>query len=292
MKIIFIGIVLICLNALTGSSFDTITKYLSSNNFKWYHYFSIGNIFALIIFLIFLNFVGGIKKHLILKNKSNYFIPIVRGITFIPIPIIVFFSLREIPISLFTTLLMTTPFFILIFSKIIQSEKIKIKNWLTLFIGFIGVNLILKPMSSDLNIFIFLVIIVAAYNALTNIIVSKYSKIASAYGYTFYHIFPLTIFSTFFLIFDPLLPSNQELALILLAGLFIFLAILFWTIAFHIAGKYSSIISPFLFTQILWAILFGSIFFSERLDILSIIGIALIIFSGTIAIYNTYNLSK
>ena len=29
-----------------------------------------------------------------------------------------------------------------------------------------------------------------------------------------------------------------------------FLAILFWTAAFHIAGKYSRIISPFLFTQI------------------------------------------
>jgi drug/metabolite transporter (DMT)-like permease len=67
-----------------------------------------------------------------------------------------------------------------------------------------------------------------------------------------------------------------------------FLAVLFWTAAFHIAGKYSRIISPFLFTQILWASLFGNIFFSESLDTLSIFGISLIILSGTILLYKTY----
>ena len=288
MKVVLFGILLICLNTISGSSFDAITKFLSSSNYKWYHYYSIGNIFSLIVFLFYLNFVGGIKKHIILKNKRNYFIPLARGITFIPIPIIVFFSLKEIPISIFTTVLMTTPFYIFIFSRIIQNEKIITKDWITLFIGFTGVILVLKPFLSVFNFFLLLVVIVAVYNALTNIIVSKYSKKASAYGFTFYNILPLTIFSAFFLIVDPIIPSRNELLLIFSAGLFMFLAILFWTVAFHIAGKYSRIISPFLFTQILWASLFGNIFFSESLDTLSIFGISLIILSGTILLYKTY----
>ena len=59
-----------------------------------------------------------------------------------------------------------------------------------------------------------------------------------------------------------------------------------WNAAFHIAGKYSSIISPFVFLQILWGTLYGIIFFSEKISALSIIGIFIIITSGSIAIYN------
>ena len=51
-KTIFIGILFILLSTLSGSSFDTITKFLTSTSLKWYHYYSLGNSFALIIFLM------------------------------------------------------------------------------------------------------------------------------------------------------------------------------------------------------------------------------------------------
>ena len=66
MKILLLGILLICLNGFTGSIFDTITKFLSINNYKWYHYYSIGLTISLIALLIFLKFKGGIKKHILL----------------------------------------------------------------------------------------------------------------------------------------------------------------------------------------------------------------------------------
>ena len=56
--------------------------------------------------------------------------------------------------------------------------------------------------------------------------------------------------------------------------------------AYHIAGKYSSIISPFFFTQIIWGSLYGIIFFNEKINSLSLVGIIVIVASGTIAIYN------
>ena len=59
-----------------------------------------------------------------------------------------------------------------------------------------------------------------------------------------------------------------------------------FTAAYHIAGKYSSIISPFIFLQILWGTLYGMFFFSEKINFTSIIGIIVIIFSGSIALYN------
>ena len=59
-----------------------------------------------------------------------------------------------------------------------------------------------------------------------------------------------------------------------------------WNAAYHVAGKYSSIISPFFFTQIIWSSIYGKIFFSETLDFITFIGIAIIVISGTVAINN------
>ncbi len=286
MKIIFIGIFLVCLNTLAGSTFDTITKYLSINNYKWYHYYSIGGTAAIIVFFIFLFFKGGIKKHIFLKKKSFYFLPILRGVTFIPVLIIIFYALHYIPINIFTMLIMTSPFFLLIFSKFILKEKLNLISWVAIFIGFCGVLIVLQPSVSNINIFIFLVLFVAIYNALNFTLVSKYSHIASSYSFTFYQYIPFTFFSYFFFIFDPILPTYKELILFISAGIIVMISMWAWNAAFHIAGKYSSIISPFFFTQIIWATLFGTIFFAEKISSNIIIGIAVIIISGTIAIYN------
>ena len=119
MRIILLGIFFICLNTFTGSTFDTLTKYSGINNYMWYHYYSVGGTVAILSFLIFLFFQDGIKKNIILKKKEFYYLPIFRGIYFIAVLIIIFYSLKNIPINIFTILLMTTPFFLLIFAKFI-----------------------------------------------------------------------------------------------------------------------------------------------------------------------------
>jgi len=287
MKKIFLGIILICSNTLSGSSFDTITKFLSSSSFLWYHYYSIGNIFALILFLIFLIFNGGIKKHLVLEKRSNYLIPVLRGIVFIPIPIIVFFSLKYIPLNIFTSILITTPFFIFIFSKILQKEKINLIHWLIILVGFIGALLVIKPDLNAINVYMILIFAMPILGGIMNVVVSKYSDKATALGYSFYFFFPLTLVSTILFLFDPIIPSNQELLLLFFSGIFFIIITMTWTAAFHIAGKHSSIISPFIYTQIVWASIFGGFFFGESLDIIAIFGLIVIIASGTITILIT-----
>ena len=155
MKKIFIGIVLICCNTFAGASLDTITKTLSTSSFMWYQYWSISNFFALILFLIFLIFNGGIKKHLILEKRSNYLIPVLRGVLFIPIPILIFFTLKHLPLNIYTSILITMPFFIFIFSKILQKEKIKLILWLIILLGFIGSLLVIKPDLNAINLYDF-----------------------------------------------------------------------------------------------------------------------------------------
>ena len=286
MKILITGILLVCLNTISGSTFDAITKYLSTNNYKWYHYYSIGGTAAIFVLFIFLNFIGGIKKHIFLKQTNYYLLPIFRGIFFIPILLIVFLSLKHVPINIFTMLLMTSPFFLIIFAKLILNEKLNFISWFAIIIGFCGVLIVLRPNLSNLNIFIFMILFVAIYNAFNFTIVSKYSYIATSYGFTFYQYVPFIIFSYFFFIFDPFIPSLKELVLFTSSGIVVMISMWAWNAAYHIAGKYSSIISPFFFTQIIWGTLYGKIFFEENFDSIAFIGIIIIVISGTIAIYN------
>tara|TARA_Y100000741_G_scaffold26295_1_gene19034 strand:- start:108 stop:977 length:870 start_codon:yes stop_codon:yes gene_type:complete len=286
MRVIFLGIFLICLNGFTGSTFDTITKFLSINNYNWYHYYSIGLTISLITLLIFLKFTGGVKKHILLEKKQYYFLPLLRGLQFIIITLIIFYSLKYIPLNIFTTLLMTTPFFLLIFARFILNENLNFISWISIIIGFLGVIIVMKPNNANINIYIFLVLLVAILNALNFTVVSKYSFIATSYGFTFYGLLPATLFSYLFFFIDPMFPSTKEFLLFGSSGIIVMISAWAFTAAYHIAGKYSSIISPFIFFQILWGVVYGFIFFSEKISILSIIGIFVIIASGSIAIYN------
>ena len=286
MRVIFLGIFLICLNGFTGSTFDTITKFLSINNYNWYHYYSIGLTISLITLLIFLKFTGGVKKHILLEKKQYYFLPLLRGLQFIIITLIIFYSLKYIPLNIFTTLLMTTPFFLLIFARFILNENLNFISWISIMIGFLGVIIVMKPNNANINIYIFLVLLVAILNALNFTVVSKYSFVATSYGFTFYGLLPATLFSYLFFFIDPMFPSTKEFLLFGSSGIIVMISAWAFTAAYHIAGKYSSIISPFIFFQILWGVFYGFIFFSEKISILSIIGIFVIIASGSIAIYN------
>ncbi len=289
MKILLLGILLICLNGFTGSTFDTITKFLSINDYKWYHYYSIGLTISLLTLIIFLQFNGGIKKHILLKKKHYYFLPLIRGLQFAFITPIIFYSLKCIPINIFTTLLMTTPFFLIIFAKFILNERLNIISWISIIIGFVGVVVVLKPTNASVNIYVFLVLLVAITNALSFTVVNKYSYMATTYGFTFYGIIPATLFSYLFFFIDPMFPSVKELLLFASSGVIVMISAWAFTAAYHIAGKYSSIISCFIFLQILWGTLYGIIFFSEKISTLSIIGIFIIIASGSIAVYNHNN---
>ena len=228
-----------------------------------------------------------IKKNLIFDNKKDYFLPLFRGFTFIPIPIIIYYSLKQIPLNVFTPIIMTTPFFILIWSSILQKEIISLKYWVILIIGFTGTILIAKPTMFQTNIFIYLIFLVAAYNALTSVVVSKFSKNATALGYSFYNLLPLTLFCIMLSIIDPVKLIKEEFVVIFIGGFLLFFASLLFNFIFHISGKFTRFISPFFFLQLIWASILGYVFFNETLDNLSLLGMVFIAVSGTLTIMSS-----
>ena len=287
-KIIFLGIFLVIIQTFFGASFDTTTKFLgSSKNFLWYHYYALGLGLPMILFIFFFVISKSVKKNLLFKNKKDYFLPLFRGFTFIPILITIYYSLKQIPLNIFTPIIMTTPFFILIWSSVLQKEIISLKYWVILIIGFVGTILIAKPIMFQTNVFVYLIFLVAAYNALTSVVVSKFSKNATALGYSFYNLLPLTLFCIMLTIIDPIKLIMEEFIVIVIGGFLLFFASLLFNFIFHISGQFTRFISPFFFLQLIWASILGYLFFNETLDNLSLLGMVFIVVSGTLTIMNS-----
>ena len=287
-KIIFLGIFIVLIQTFFGASFDTVTKFLGSNtNIMWYHYYAIGLSLPLSLFIIYLFATKSIKKNIFFKNRKDYFLPLLRGFSFIPVPIIIYYSLKEIPLNIFTPIIMTIPFFILIWSSILQKEIISFKYWIILIVGFLGTILIAKPTLFQTSPFIYLVFLVASYNALTSVVVSKFANNATALGFSFYNLLPLTLFCIILYIFDPIKILSKELIVIFIGGTFLFFANLFLNLVFHLSGRFTRIISPFFFIQLIWALILGQFFFNETIDFFSMLGMGLIVISGTLTIIST-----
>ena len=278
MKHYFIGALALIFSTFIGSCGDAIMKFISSTGFQWYHFFAIGNTFSIIGLLIAMHFVGGIKKNLTFKK---YNVPIFRGIIFTSMPLVAFLSLNHVPISTYTTLMMLAPLNTVILSYFILNEKINNISIIAVIFGFSGVLFFLKP-SAGLSIFLLGPIYISVFQGVMFVTAKKYHELGSSIGYTFFlWIFP-TLLSYVFFLTDPIIPSMNNLIIIICGAVFLLISVFLWNYAYYQAGNYTQKISPYIYTQIIWGGLIGIIYFKEKIDFYMLVGALIIIFSGII----------
>ena len=171
-----------------------------------------------------------------------------------------------------------TPVIVVALSAIILKEKVSPKTWVAIFIGFIGVLIILRPTSSIFDPKALLPLIAAFVLGLYQIVTKKVSKKDSNETSLFYtSLIGLTIMSL--LDYRFLTPVDKSSYTMFLGiGLFFSLGLYLQIIALGKAR--ASIIQPFHYTLIFWAIIFGYIFYNDIPDMFTVIGAIIITCSG------------
>ena len=270
------------------ASNDAIINYLSPKGIEFYHFIFYGSPAFFIVPLYFF-FRGELKSKIV---ATNYFIPIIRGIIFLPIPFFTFICLRNITLPEFTTLNMSSPIFAVIISIFILKEKLNNLIIFSLIFGILGVYLVVQPGFENFNPFFLLVLFSAFLITISSMLVNKYYMITSAIGFFIYgglfnHILAIILF-----IFDPLFIDFQTFILITTASIVINLAICFVTIAVYRASNFFGSLYCLVYLQILWSVIFGIIFFDEHLNFIATFGALFIIFSGLISIPAQYKQIK
>ena len=183
-----------------------------------------------------------------------------------------------------------SPVIVVALSAIILKEKVSPKIWVAIFIGFIGVLIILRPTSSIFDPKALLPLVAAFMLGLYQVVTKKVSEDDTNETSLFYTsiigLIIMTLLATNF--WTPI--ESSSYVMFLAIGIFFSLGLYLQIIALSKAR--ASILQPFHYTLIFWAIIFGYIFYNDVPDTFTIVGAIIITASGIFVLNHSSKLIK
>ena len=224
-----------------------------------------------------------IKKKKINPWGKNKALLILRGLLGTTALMCIFYSIRNMPLSISTVIQYTYPIFISIFAALLFKEKINFKLISALFIGWFGILIILNPYQSKLyeidNFSIFIAFVGALSTSLAYIAVKKLSSREDIFIIIKY--FPLISVITLLPIvcLNWITPEVNDLIWIIGIGIFTQAGQTFLTLGLkNLPASQASSIN---YLQVLFGSIWGIYIFGENITLNFVIG-SLFVLLGTI----------
>ena len=204
----------------------------------------------------------------------------------------IFIGLRNLQLAEVTALAFSGPLWVVLFSMFFLSEKIRLKRWIAVGLGFIGVIIISKPGFDNLNFYYIYPIIFCIGFAGVSILIRKLTLAGeSIWLIAFY--FSL-VSGLGGLLTIPLglwkMPNTYDFILLILIGLLGGIANLLLTQSYKLAEV--TLTTPLKYLSLVIAIIFGYYFFEEIPSIHTLSGAALIVVSSAIIFIRENQLKK
>ena len=268
-----IGIIFAILAFFSFSLLDTIQKTVVI-------YHSIFQIlFLKYFFTLFLSVTESYrKKNTNFFKTKNFKLQITRSILSIIESGCFVLSFRYLSLADAHSIGSLTPVIVVALSAIILREKVNLKTWIAIFIGFLGVLIIMRPGLSIFDSKSLIPLVAAFFLSLYQIATRKVSEYDSSETSLFYTSVVGIILMSFLIPFFWQPIQSASYLLFLGIGIFFSLGIYFQIIALSFAK--ASVVQPFHYTLILWAIILGYIFYNDFPDVPTIIGAIIITLSG------------
>ncbi|PJI85263.1 drug/metabolite transporter (DMT)-like permease [Yoonia maricola] len=189
-----------------------------------------------------------------------------------------FYAFSVLPLAQTYAILFASPLLITILAIPVLGEKVRLRRWVAVLVGLGGVMVVLRPGQTELSLGHLAALAAAIGGSLASIIVRK---IGSEERPVVMLLYPMMVN---FVVMACALPFVYEPMPIEHLGLLAIIAAFAWTasrlvITAYQAGE-AAIIAPMQYSQIIWATLFGYLFFEETIDQPTAIGAGIIIASG------------
>ncbi len=217
--------------------------------------------------------LGGIN---FLKTKTP-FLHLFRSLSGLVGNLLFFYSLHRIPVADVTVISMAVPIFSSILAIIFLKEIIGWRRWTAIIFGFLGVIIAVDP-STDIKMASIIAVIATFMWSTTIIFLRILGKTENPVKTVFYFMLISVICTSFFQPFYWKEPSLKILLLFVGLGTCAFATQILMTYALQKAQ--ASIVSPFNYSGILWAILFDSLIWNVSPFINTLIGGIIITISG------------
>ena len=208
-----------------------------------------------------------------------------------------FLGLGLLPLPEVTAISYSAPILTVVFAAAMLGEKVRLIRFTAVFMGFIGVLIILYPRLSVISLeqkFSFeargalYVLLGATLMALAHIFIRKLTKTETASAIVFYFTISSCFWSALTMPFGWVIPNMFTFGILLLAGLLGGFGQIFLTTAY----KYSeaSIVAPFEYISILFAIVLGYFVFGELPTLTVLVGSLVVISAGILIIWREHRL--
>ena len=268
-----IGVVFAILAYLCFSLLDTIQKTL----IIYYSVFQI--LFIKYFFTFFLSIIESKrKKNFKFYLTNNWKLQLLRSLLSLLESGCFILAFRYLSLADAHSIGALTPIVVVIFSFIFLKEKISPKIWIVIFIGFFGVLVVMRPGLSVFDPMSLIPLAAAFFLSLYQIVTRKVSEYDKNETSLFYSgITGITLMGFVSLFFWENITINF-FPLFIGVGIFYSFGFYFQIIALSKAR--ASLIQPFHYTLIFWAIIFGYFFYGDIPDVFTVIGALIIAISG------------
>ena len=260
---------------------------------KWLDYYPVGQVLFLRFFIGFIPifFIIPKEKYLSFYKTTRPGLHAFRAFTGAAAIIALFIGLRELPLADVVSLTFGGPIFVTVASIFFLSEKVGIKRWSAVFLGFIGMLLIVQPAFIDLNFYYITPIVFCIFFACVAISVRSLSKTEPNYRIAFYFTFLCSVLgiATIFK-GDWVLPTKIDFLIFIIMGLCGSIANLLLTQSYRLAE--ASLVTPIKYLSLVFAIVFGFLIWSEIPKLLTLFGALLVITSSLIIFMRENKLKK
>lgn len=189
-----------------------------------------------------------------------------------------FYAFSVLPLAQTYAILFASPLLITVLAIPVLGEKVRLRRWLAVLVGLIGVLVVLRPGQTALSLGHLAALAAAIGGSLASIVVRK---IGAEERPAVMLLYPMV---ANFALMACALPFVYEPMPIEHLGLLGVIAAFAWVASRLVIAAYqtgeAAIIAPMQYSQIIWATIFGFVFFDETVDQATAIGAGIIIASG------------
>ncbi|HWJ72634.1 MAG TPA: DMT family transporter [Kaistia sp.] len=188
-----------------------------------------------------------------------------------------YWAVRSLPLADVMTYYLAGPIYVAALSATVLKERIDRQRWIAILIGFVGVVFVLNPSAASLTP---PALVAIAGSMIFSVLMIVTRQLRGTKDSTLLA-FSTTAAMTAGAVTAPfawVMPNLRDFALLSLVGIVALVASLCVNRSLKLAP--ASVVVPYQYTMILWAVLFGWLFFGDGLKWNVIVGAAIIVASG------------
>lgn len=265
-------IAFIAFTAFSGA--DTIVKTLSARIGVYETTFLL-SVFAL-LFIVSHGALSGQVRQLVPSYPKLAF---GRALLLSMNTLLIYYAFSALPLAEAYVLGFLSPIFVAVVAFIMVGERLSLRGWIGVILGFAGVIWVLQPGSATLSAGHFAALGSALFFAIAQVMLRRAKNDESDKALVLALLIVQSVFAGLLALYNGLVqPVWQDLGLAVLGGGLIAFAQTMIVKAFRLGS--ASVVAPVQYSQIIWGLFYGALLFNAPVELHMLVGAVIILISG------------